>query len=497
MKKWSSSTSLCLCLSTLLLSSFLGNGNNGSTFVVAFQHLPLHSKATATSRATSHPVLPRPAATRKTDAATKKSSSTSLRSVGENKDQCNVPYEGDNCKYDYDDLLDSGLEQNRLGSMYTRFDHDNWLQHRASDRFFRNLFQSLSNYPIFQSLLDEVGLLVALSVGIIVWNALFVYGYTDFNGIYHESPIAAMEDPAFPWDVFKNCKLELPIDPFLISGGPLGLLLVFRNDASFQRYNEGFHHIEKIMSNFQNMLLMASTAIGSGGGDSGKVPTKEAQITMVKDLGGTSFSLIRTLQHELSGKFDSVAKYENDILSSYNTFASPQSSGGAQNLLSSKKKLFRAQYDIHQAIEPMTPYISILDKRTLINTVNDVALQCAESERIYTTPIPLLYTRHTLKFLTVWMSLMPFALYDVFERSWNHFLMIPCIAVLTFLFFGIEEIAVYLEEPFSILPLDEMVEEVYDSIEDVTEWMADGETGMKEVNGKLDGSTKTTNVEVA
>lgn len=66
---------------------------------------------------------------------------------------------------------------------------------------------------------------------------------------------------------------------------------------------------------------------------------------------------------------------------------------------------------------------------------------------------------------------MPFAFYDVFKDSWNHILMIPAQILIAFLFFGIEEIAVSLEEPFSILPLDELVEEFYENIEDTTTWM--------------------------
>ncbi len=55
------------------------------------------------------------------------------------------------------------------------------------------------------------------------------------------------------------------------------------------------------------------------------------------------------------------------------------------------------------------------------------------------------------------MVFMPFAFYDVFASSWNYMMMIPAICVICFLFFVVEEIAVSLEEPFSILPLDELV----------------------------------------
>ena len=41
-------------------------------------------------------------------------------------------------------------------------------------------------------------------------------------------------------------------------------------------------------------------------------------------------------------------------------------------------------------------------------------------------------------------------------QSWNHVGMIPISAIISFFFFGIEELSVQLEEPFSILPLANM-----------------------------------------
>mmetsp|Transcript_10636 Transcript_10636/g.18689 ORF Transcript_10636/g.18689 Transcript_10636/m.18689 type:complete len:441 (-) Transcript_10636:177-1499(-) len=343
--------------------------------------------------------------------------------------------------FDYDQLMNSNVEKNRLTSMYSRFGHKEWLVHRASDRFYRNLFE-LNKSPIVESLLDEVALLVMISLGIIFWNGLLIEGYTDLNGLHHD-PLS--------FSFLPTIKLSLPMDPFLLCGGPLGLLLVFRNDASFGRYNEALAHWEKIVSNFQNMMLMASTA----------APQLKDNL---RELGLANWALVRTLQHEVSGEFDPISEYEADIKTK---LPSPDR---AEKLLGARHKLYRAQYDIHQAIEPFTDHITVLDKRTLINTVNDVALQCVECERLYTTPIPLLYTRHTLKFLTIWMTLMPLALYDVFAGSWNHIALLPAMTLLTFLFFGIEEIAVSLEEPFSILPLDELVDDVWVSIDDVLEW---------------------------
>jgi predicted membrane chloride channel (bestrophin family) len=193
-----------------------------------------------------------------------------------------------------------------------------------------------------------------------------------------------------------------------------------------------------------------------------------------------SWVLFRTLQHEVSGAFDPADKYEADLRNNV------PDQRQVDTLLGARSKLYRAQYDVHRAVDIFSDEVTNLDKRTIVNNLNTVATACVECERLYTTPIPLLYTRHALKFLTFWMTFMPFAFYNVFESSWNHILMIPAICIICFLFFGIEEIAVSLEEPFSILPMDEMVEELQMNIDDTMEWMeadtadARKESGIKE-----------------
>ena len=39
-------------------------------------------------------------------------------------------------------------------------------------------------------------------------------------------------------------------------------------------------------------------------------------------------------------------------------------------------------------------------------------------ERIFKSPIPLVYTRHTARFLTVFSALLPFALWGPMEPYW-------------------------------------------------------------------------------
>jgi len=75
-------------------------------------------------------------------------------------------------------------------------------------------------------------------------------------------------------------------------------------------------------------------------------------------------------------------------------------------------------------------------------------------ERIFRSPIPLVYTRHTARFLTSFMVLLPLALWGPMNGSWNHWAVIPATTILAIFLFGIEELGIQIEEPFGILPLE-------------------------------------------
>ena len=74
-------------------------------------------------------------------------------------------------------------------------------------------------------------------------------------------------------------------------------------------------------------------------------------------------------------------------------------------------------------------------------------------ERIFKTPIPLVYTRHTSRFVGFWLALLPLAIWGI-DNSWNHLASIPSTAVIAFFLLGIEELGLQIEEPFGILPME-------------------------------------------
>lgn len=79
---------------------------------------------------------------------------------------------------------------------------------------------------------------------------------------------------------------------------------------------------------------------------------------------------------------------------------------------------------------------------------------CEACERIFSSPVPLVYTRHTARFLSTWLLLLPLGMAPAFTGGLGQWALVPAATLLAIFLFGIDELAVQLEEPFSILPLE-------------------------------------------
>ena len=75
-----------------------------------------------------------------------------------------------------------------------------------------------------------------------------------------------------------------------------------------------------------------------------------------------------------------------------------------------------------------------------ITAFQDVLGGC---ERLLRAPIPVSYTRHTARFLFVWLTVLPLALYGTCG-PWTA----PVVAAVSAVLCGIEEIGIQTEEPF-------------------------------------------------
>ena len=105
----------------------------------------------------------------------------------------------------------------------TVYSHEDWVRHRSSDRFARNL-STVTSSGIYKSLFKEVGATTAVATFLVVWNILFGQ-YQDFLGVVHDGPFAQSILPT----------LSMPLTPFTLASPSLGLLLgeSFLNEICF------------------------------------------------------------------------------------------------------------------------------------------------------------------------------------------------------------------------------------------------------------------------
>jgi hypothetical protein len=108
------------------------------------------------------------------------------------------------------------------------------------------------------------------------------------------------------------------------------------------------------------------------------------------------------------------------------------------------------------------PSLTDQERIAVDDELDRITCSLAKCEKLLRTPIPLGYTRYSVRFLWVWLSLLPFALVRTFNdfgaNTWWEDKPQPVLTVamlfIGFVFLSIEDIAVQIEEPFAILPLE-------------------------------------------
>lgn len=95
--------------------------------------------------------------------------------------------------------------------------------------------------------------------------------------------------------------------------------------------------------------------------------------------------------------------------------------------------------------------------------LRELALVEASCERIFTSPIPPAMSRHGTRSVIVFFLAMPF----VFAASSTTWLSAVWTFVIAFLFLGIEELGVQVEQPFQVIPLWQLCNQVQADIEEL------------------------------
>ena len=108
----------------------------------------------------------------------------------------------------------------------TVYSHEDWVKHRSPDRFIKNIL-STNKSGIYKNVGREVLVVTLIATFVMLWNML-TGEYTDLVGTTHPGILRGQFTPV----------LALPMNPFTLSSSFLGLLLVFRTNKAYQRWDE-------------------------------------------------------------------------------------------------------------------------------------------------------------------------------------------------------------------------------------------------------------------
>mmetsp|Transcript_8069 Transcript_8069/g.19540 ORF Transcript_8069/g.19540 Transcript_8069/m.19540 type:complete len:542 (+) Transcript_8069:51-1676(+) len=323
-------------------------------------------------------------------------------------------------------LLDTYSEKSRL---YRRnvFSAADWIRVRRSDRFMNNIWTTFQS-GLIRQLQPELSAIVTASVLVVLYNDILAVGYVDFDGIKH----AGMA-PYLP-------PLELPIVAWSLSTSAMGLLLTFRTSVCYARWNEARTAWGKVINDSRSIARMACIWSKS---------YKSINNESLQRLGDAICSFSRSLMNR------TLPPQEDEANFVYYTYKQIKDQDYA-------KVLRQAQHRPTAALAELTStlvdfQLNPLHQVEVEKVVTGLCDALGASERLFTSPVPRFYSRHTARFLAFWLFTLPIGMYEQLD-GWNHWAVIPMTLIIASFLLGIEELATQMEEPFSILPMEKMCE---------------------------------------
>lgn len=296
------------------------------------------------------------------------------------------------------------------------FTFKNWAAHRSTKRYSRHLL-TLFGSRIFRGLLWPLLVVTAVSTALASYETLLEMGLLPSS--------------------FPGLSVEATA-PFSLTSFALSLLLVFRTNTSYARWQEARSIWGGITNRSRDILRQALTF----------VPGDDPELVDMFKRWSIAYS--KVLMCHLREEGDAESELQ-DVLQ-------PEE---LRTLLATKH---RPNY-VLQILSELVESSCIVSPERFRMDQNITFFMDAQGvcERILKTPIPLSYTRHTSRFLVIWLLLMPFTLWKS-----CHWAMVPVSAIIAFLLLGIEEIGVQIEEPFGILPLENMCDTIEANLKEMT-----------------------------
>ncbi|CAN1237035.1 UPF0187 protein At3g61320, chloroplastic [Linum grandiflorum] len=308
-----------------------------------------------------------------------------------------------------DRIKERGMRKNR-----TLYNHEKWIEHRSSLRHVRHLLSSLSSRVIL-SLIPPV---IAFTL-----VAVVVAGYN--------TAVELHSLPAF-FPVLRASTL-----PYQLTAPALALLLVFRTEASYSRFEEGRKAWTKVISGTNEFARQIVTGV-DGSRDS---ILKSALLKYVMAFP------IALKCHVING-----SDVRQDL----------------QNVLEvdDLALVMDARHRPRCIIALISQSLRLLSLDETKRNLLEAKLSCFHEgldvcEELLGIPIPLSYTRLTSRFLVLWHLTLPIILWED-----CHWIVVPATFISAASLFCIEEVGVLIEEPFPMLALDALCSLVCQNVEE-------------------------------
>jgi len=225
--------------------------------------------------------------------------------------------------------------------------------------------------------------------------------------------------------------LYLPTELFSLSATSLGLLLVFRTNGAYARFDEARKIWGDSLNRCRDLSRQASWITNQD--------DREAFFRYIPTFAVALKCLLRRPdRHDLAQ--ESSAYLQQREIREMLTSGLPPPCWVLYRMAAIADNIHEESRQQHQLMS---------------HNISELIANVGKCERILSTPMPATYTRLSTRFLLVWLGLLPMMLYPKIGEG-----TIFASFVMAFFLLGIEDLGCQIEEPFSVLPLSRIATKI-------------------------------------
>lgn len=301
------------------------------------------------------------------------------------------------------------------------FDQDKWERHRQVNRYFRNLRPwSIFTSTVVRRVFSPCLLLASIAALVCAYNLVAV-PYALQTGAA-ALPLASLNSA-----------------PFLLLAPIIGLLLVFRTNGSYARFAEGRLLWGFAVRHSRDVARIVCTYLAASRDRSLILGYLTAWPWILKAHVRTGRT--RTDPNDPTAYREDPTPEVNEALPA----------DQAAKLLAAANRPYVCLMALSMLLNKIKGSLPEYARVRVEECIVEMGAVAGGCERILSTPMPLSYTRFTARALMLWLMAMPLALWPL--MGWAT---VPALFFMSYVVIGIDEIGVEIEEPFCILPLQDL-----------------------------------------